>query len=310
MTTLINNEIAEKQRKSEFIALLRARFVISSRAKSTQGWFIVLTVALPVLSLLLAPHYPDLKPYFALAALTVLLLDTAVVERIQKDRTKRSAKLQEEFDTKILGMPWNRFVVGAPVDPEDIREASGKVLSKEREAGFLDWYETCVSDVPLRFARLICQRTNLSYDARIRKRYGGWLLALAVILAVGLVASGIALKLKLPELLLSVITPVMPIFNWAIREHRKQIDTANTLVTLKTECEKLWDKALAGASEQDLVKGSRELQDAIYQHRASSPLVFDWIYRRLRTKNEDAARHAAEKLVGQVKEMQMKEMKV
>lgn len=303
MTLIQPNEIVVKQVKAELVALLRARYAIYSTAKMTQGGFIFLTVALPVASILLARHFPALKAYFALAALIVLLMDTAMIERIQKDRTKRGAKLQEEFDTQVLGMPWNRFVCGAPVDPEDVREASANPLSKKREAALIGWYEQCVGDVPLHFARLICQRTNLSYDARIRKKYGNWLLYIAIILAVALLAGGVGFELTFPELLLSVIAPVAPIFNWAIREHRKQIDTANTLIVLKSECEKLWEKALGSATIADLEKGSRELQDAIYQHRASSPLVFDWVYGVLRSKNEDAARHAAEHLIAQVREV-------
>lgn len=39
------------------------------------------------------------------------------------------------------------------------------------------------------------------------------------------------------------------------------------------------------------------LQDAIYQYRERSPLVFDWVYSIFRSANEDEAHHAAEDLV-------------
>jgi len=42
---------------------------------------------------------------------------------------------------------------------------------------------------------------------------------------------------------------------------------------------------------------SRSLQDAIYQHRERSPLVFDWVYYLFRSANEDEAHHAAKDFV-------------
>ncbi|MGK4845906.1 S-4TM family putative pore-forming effector [Salmonella enterica] len=38
----------------------------------------------------------------------------------------------------------------------------------------------------------------------------------------------------------------------------------------------------------------------MYQHRASAPWVFDWVYRRMRSRNEQEAHHAAEELVKEV----------
>lgn len=111
----------------------------------------------------------------------------------------------------------------------------------------------------------------------------------------------LSFDLNLAELLLNVVVPFTPILNWTLREFRKQVDTANALATLKTEFEKIWERAIAGAAPGELNESSRQLQDAIYQHRASSPLVFDWVYDRFRTGNEDEARHAAQRLVQQAK---------
>lgn len=302
------NDITTKQTQPELVALLRARERTYANAKSTQGKLVLLTIVLPVMSVLLAPDFPQVRPYLALAALLLLMLDTGIIERLQKDRVKRGAKLQEEFDTKVLGLPWNRFVAGAMVDHEDVHSASAKPLSQKRESELVSWYESCVSKLPLPLGRLICQRTNISYDSRLRKKYGSALLYGAIILGILLSLTGLAFKLDLSELLLSVCVPFAPVLNWTLREHRKQVDTSTALSTLKAEFEKVWEKALAGASLAELDKGSRELQDAIYQHRASAPLVFDWVYNRFRSGNEDEARHAAQQLVDQAKAITAKEM--
>lgn len=308
MTTALTNDIPTMQLRPELLALMRARRRVYSRAKLVHGLFVLVSVALPVLSVILSASPPDVKAYFALTALILLLLDIGVIEGAQKDRLKKGARLQEEFDVTVMDMPWNRFVAGAKVDPEDVRAASAKPLSKKAEAELIGWYEPCVGDVSPSFGRLICQRTNITYDSRIRRMYGSVLLYIAILLGIGLLFTGLIFKLNFSDMVLTVLVPVTPVLGWALREHRKQMDAANALVNLKSEFEKLWDKALNGSDPSELRQGSRQLQDALYQHRASSPLVFDWVYGLLRSANEDTARHAAQSLVVQAKHATNKEI--
>jgi hypothetical protein len=182
MTLNLTNDISSRQVQPELVALLRARYRTYRTAKLTQALFVLLTIALPVMSVFLATAYPQVMPYLAFAAIVLLLLDTGIIDRLQKERIKRGAKLQEEFDVKVLGMSWNRFVAGSMVDHEDVRAASAKPLSQKRESELTPWYEPCVGEVPLLFGRLICQRTNISYDSRLRKKYGSALLYGAIAL--------------------------------------------------------------------------------------------------------------------------------
>lgn len=297
----MGNSISTKQQSPELVALLRARFRTYRSAKRTQALFVAFAIGLPMASTFLVPTYPELKPYLVMASLLLMLLDTGLVERIQKERLKRGARLQEEFDVEVLGLNWNQSVSGAKVDHEDVRAASVKPLSKKRESQLTPWYEPCVGDVEQHLGRLICQRTNISYDARLRRTYATFLLGGAITLGIALALLGISRGFTVSELLVAVTLPCAPIFAWALREHFKQADTANALTALKAQFETQWERAMAGENAAELEKGSRELQDAIFRHRASSPLVFDWVYDRLRRTNEDEARHAAERLVNQAR---------
>lgn len=297
----LTNDIPAQQLRPELVALMRARHRAYRDAKLTQGIFVSLTIVLPIVSVLLSPSYPQLKGYLALVALVLSLLDIGIVDRFQKDRIKRGAKLQEEFDIRVFGLPWKRFVAGSVVDPEDVRAASAKPLSPTREATLTPWYEPCVGEIPLSLGRLICQRTNISYDTRLRARYGAFLLYSAITLGIALLFVGLVLKLDFSEMILTVLVPSTPLLGWALREHTKQAETVSGLENLKTEVGKLWEEALAGAHPAELELGSRGLQDALYRHRASSPLVFDWAYDLLRNGNEDAAAHAAQHFVTQAK---------
>lgn len=295
------NEITVRQTRDENKLILRARDRSYQAAKLTQGIIVSLSIVLPVLGVLVGPLFPEVRPYVALASLVLLVLETALIDRVQKDRLKRGAKLQEQFDTDVFELPWSKFVAGSHVEPEDVRALSAKPLSAAREGHFDTWYEPCVSQLPLHLARLVCQRTNISYDARLRRKYGGSLLFLTILFGVGLLFAGLAMGLKFPELVMTLFVPFMPVLTWALKERLQQANTAASLTCLGTEWNKIWTRALGGASEAEVTGDSRDLQDAIYQHREHSPLIFDWVYYRLRATNEDEAHHAAEDLVARAK---------
>lgn len=292
----LQNDIPVRQARDENKRLLRARDRNYRAAKTTQGTLVALSIMLPVVGVLAAPYLPEIRPYAALAGLILLLLETALIDRVQKDRLKRGAKLQEQFDTEVFNLPWNRFVAGAPVEPEDVRALSAKPLSKAREAHFGAWYEPCVGRLPLYLGRLIGQRTNINYDARVRRKYGSQLLICTILFGVALLFVGLGMGLKFPDLVMTLLVPFMPVLTWALKERLQHANTATSLTNLGAEWDKIWTKALGGADAATVTAESRALQDSIYQHRERSPLVFDWVYYRLRSTNEDEAHHAAEEL--------------
>lgn len=297
MTT--EHRIDIEQNKPERLELLRAQRRFYSRAKNYQNFVAITALLLPLLGILFGAEFPAIRPYLGFASIALLLLDVAVLSPKQRASSKAGAKVQEQFDTEVLKLEWNKLVAGSRVDPEELRAiASGQMSDKEKK-GLKDWYEGAISRLPLSVGRLLCQRTNVVYDLRVRRMYSGALFFIAGLLGAALLAVGLYHGLKVDQLIISVGLPVLPLVSFVLREYRKQEDSIESLTTLKGEIEKVWDKALAGASEEDLTLNSRALQDAIYRHRASNPLVFDWLYNRLRQKSEAQAKHAAEKLVAE-----------
>lgn len=295
------NGITELQAKPEMVRLIWARDKTYQAAKHTQGWFVFWTAAVPAIGALTSGMWPGLKPALALISLLLLFLDVGLIDRLQKERLKRGAKLQEEFDTKAFGLPWNKFVAGDKVLPEDVTEAASAAMPAKRQKEIETWYEASVSRVPLAYGRLVCQRTNISYDSRLRRRYGNGLFGVTLALAIILLLVEVLLDPKFTDVILG-LAMLAPLLSWALREHRKQLDTCNSLQNLQSEFKTVWTKALEGASDEELTVGSRQLQDAIYQHRASAPLVFDWVYYRMRPRNESEAHAAAEEFVKQAEE--------
>lgn len=305
----LQNDIPTRQVLEENKRLLRARDRNYRAAKVTQGIMVILSIILPIVGIWFGLSVPEVRPYLALSGLILLVLETALIEQIQKDRLKRGAKLQEQFDTEVFRLPWNRFVTGAQVEHEDVRSLSAKPLSKTREAHFQAWYEECVGRLPLHLARLVCQRTNISYDARLRRKYGNRLLILTIVFGVSLLYAGLTLGLKFPDLVMTLVVPFMPVLTWALKERLQHANAAASLTNLSGEWEKIWTRALSGSNAAAITTESRALQDAIYQHRERSPLVFDWVYSWFRSSNEDEAHHAAEELVAKAEKALREESK-
>lgn len=293
------HRIDVEQNKAEHIELLRAQRLFYARAKLRQSSFALLAVTLPIIGVIFGASVPEIRPYLGLGSILVLLLDVGFVARRQREDCKRGARVQEEFDTEVLFLGWNSLVAGRKVDAEEIRSVTATPLSESELKRLTDWYEPVVATVPLPVGRLICQRTNITYDLSVRKRYAGMLLASCAALSVALTVFGLYQGLSANSLILSLYLPALPLIAFLLREHRKQDETIETLTSLKSSVEGFWEKAMNGASTDELNSDSRALQDAIYRHRASNPLVFDWLYDRLRAKNEDVTHHAAAKLVAE-----------
>lgn len=291
------HQINVEQNKPERLVLLRAQRLFYARAKKYQACFALLALTLPLMGVIFGASYPEIRPYLGFGSIVVLLLEVGIVARLQKEDCKRGARVQEQFDTEVLKLDWNQLVAGRRVDVEEVRAITSTEMADSERKRLQNWYEVDVSRLPIELGRLICQRTNLAYDMRIRRNYVAILLWAAGAMSGALVAVGIYQGLNINDLILTLCLPVLPMVAYVLREHRKQNDTIETLTTLKSEVEKLWDKALSGASSEELTSCSRALQDAIYRHRASNPLVFDWLYDKLRNREEDLTHHAVEKLV-------------
>lgn len=296
------HQINVEQNKPDRLELLRAQRLFYARAKLYQSIFALLALLLPAIGIVFGASFPEIRPFLGLGSILLLLLEVGVISRKQKEDCKRGAKIQEQFDTEVLKLDWNQLVAGRRVDAEEVRAITATPVADAERKRLMDWYEPVVSRLPLEIGRLICQRTNLAYDMRVRKVYAGILLWAAGLLFVALALAGLYQGLKLNDLILTMCLPVLPLVAYVLREHRKQNDTIETLTTLKSEVEKMWEKALAGASSDELTTSSRALQDAIYRHRASNPLVFDWLYNKLRVREEGLTRHAVEKMVAEAEQ--------
>ena len=202
------------------------------------------------------------------------------------------------FDTEVLGLPWSAHVAGAQPSPEQIAQAAD--AWKGGDDNLRDWYPTAVGRAPLHLGRVICQRTNLWYDAELRRKYSGILLS-AVLIGCGLlVVIGLSKNMTLVDFAATILTPAAPMLTWALRDFYRQRDTADAQTTARAEVDQLWALVISDKCGPDeCASRARELQNTIFTRRSSSPLIFPGIYNRLRPGMEAQMNVGADELLVQ-----------
>jgi hypothetical protein len=295
------NQIPTIQNSEPQLRLLRARRQVYAEGKRLLALQLVLTIGVPVIGSLLTLVWPAIKGEIAFASLVIAILDVTVFDRLQKEMLKTAAKLQEQFDCTVLQLPWNDFTVGAKVDPETIHDASSRYLGGRDDPELPNWYPTVVENAPLHLARIICQRTNLWYDAKVRRQYGGWVIGIMIALVMLLFVIGMISGLTVDSLVLSVLAPAAPIIIWGVREYLRQRDATEGLDRVRSQAEALWDRAkTGGCSETECTAQSRQFQNLIYERRSMSPLIFSWVYKIRRPRLENQMNKGAEDFVREI----------
>ena len=99
------------------------------------------------------------------------------------------------------------------------------------------------------------------------------------------------------DFVLKVMAPFFPALYLGVRQYMEQKGAVGRMDRLIAHANRLWNDAIAGRSESELVAESRALQDEILEHRRASPLVFDKVFRWLRPRFESQMNYAVEHLV-------------
>ena len=302
--TNTENKISETQSEPTQMERLAAVRQLYSDAKVIQAIQIGLSVLVPP-SLAMLVAFVSLPPVYA--AICGIILTCVYVLWLTpwlQSFKEKASKIQELFDCDVLELNRRELTIGSPLEMIDIvGEYSSKYGRKDPNYCELkNWYPDKTSKLPIHLGRVICQRSNCSWDAKLRQRFASWILVILGVLIVLTLCLGLIGNLTLEEFILAVATPLMPAFILGMRQYNEHKKSAEQLDKLRGHLERLWNKALDNANPEELNRASRELQDAIYNHRQSRPIIFDWVYRLLRKEHEKLMNKAAEEMVNEALE--------
>lgn len=297
----MNNGIGDRQNTPDNLQLLAAQRVFYAKAKrlaAIQAW---LAAMVPISAAVTTALWPKTAGWAAILGIGAALADTWFLDPKQSEWRKCGANTQEKFDCAVLVIAHNAALEGACPTPEEIFEAEQEYRPSPK-APLPDWYPKKATELPLALGRLVCQRTNLWWDSKLRRRYRGWVVITVVIITTASFLFGFAKHWSLEQFVLAVLAPLFPALMWAGREYKRQTDGAAELDRLRDTAEQLWNHMLqSGVSEAEIESSARPLQDAILVGRRERATVFDWIYRRLRKKQEDQMNVGAEKMIQEIR---------
>jgi hypothetical protein len=294
--------IPDRQNDPDMIELLAAASAYYGDGKLAAAVQVLLTVGVAVVLAVFTRVYPEGKLWATFVAVTITWVDVLCIDRLVIYFRKRGALAQEEFDTALFGLKWNELRAGKHLEPEDIHQAGQKVLKKTGKQKLEDWYPVAVADLPIEFARLICQRACLYWDNAQRKRYGDILIVIAATAIFLMLALSLWKTQTVADFILADYAPLAPAIIWLFREARRQKEAAEGLEKGRAFLNGVWDKAIAGNwTDDELNHWSRQIQDALYDARGKNPFIFNWVYKLLRSKQEESMKIAAERLAAQVK---------
>jgi hypothetical protein len=291
------NDIAKLQNEPRQLQLLAAQRQLYSAAKGIFGMQLVLGGAGALGWSLAVVAVPELRGSAAIWGALVSFSDVLWLTPWQKRLRERAARIQEAFDCDVLQLPWNDIKVGKRPDPELVKEQSDK--DQQSHSGLpplTNWYPPVVSELPLEVGRVICQRANCWWDSQQRRRYATWVVATVVVMMLLMIGLGFIGGLTVEKLILAILLPLSPALLLGVRQFSEQTEAADRLDRLKDHAESLWSELCDGGARTKLTIKCRALQDEIFENRKRSPLVFDWIFGKLRNNYDAQMNHGAQEL--------------
>lgn len=271
-----------KQNSSESIDMLAAQRMMYSYAKRATGVGLSINLILMPTLTVLSIYNQDFAAYIATFSLLVLIYNALSFIYVKK-RVKSAASVQELFDSSVLNIPLNPLIVDDADISEDIEIWSRKYFKHHTDTSLKDWYAPKLKKYNQLKATLTGQRINSWWDGTLRGTYSFGLVLFLVIIPFFVVILGLMQKLTLEAFILSVFVPIVPVIQTFITEYYKNYQASTNVARNLSRAKELLRKANNGTVQDADI---RALQDSIYNHRISAPLVFDWVYWISRKSNE------------------------
>lgn len=213
----------------------------------------------------------------------VILVLALVVRSLEKTFRTRAAAIQEEFDTRIFQLAWNRLRIEHP-SPNDI----ARLAARYRGGRAANWYDP-TDNTRRPFDVLICQEANLGWAAPMH-----WIWAWILVGAGGFVVAGIVvaesmLKLPADKFALSLVIPFAALFKELIEQVMSNFEVAREKRALEHRIGDYWRAGIAEGFAPT-AEQLRSIQDRLLDFRLSNPYVPDWLDTLFHRRNEAAMR--------------------
>jgi len=273
----MNNTITIDQNKPDFKRLLAAQRISYSRAKKMQIIDLIqncISIISPFFVLFFLNEVT--KNYFVVFSVFIFLL-FVFIEKLHKLRTNEGANIQEQFDTKLFGLEWNKYQAGNTVNIDKIIS-----LSKNyKEDDLKDWYSVQIkTEIIKNLAILLCQKTNLSYDTKLRNDFKNYFLIFSAIYYFILFLVLIFLKETVFNAFI-IVSPSLAFGMYGFNVYLNQNEIIKSKEELTQKIKELLEDYKTNKKVPQIGE-LRKIQDKIFELRTKPNKIPDWFYNKHR----------------------------
>lgn len=281
------NNIVELQNKPENIKMLKAMHHLYSKVGVVTNYYFIFCVLVPIVISFAKPFissddyqvlFHSMIAYNLLSLIVGLWLEC----KIKKERVL-AAKIQQQFDCNVFELQWNKYTFGTQPSLEDINSN----VKSSNDEDFINWYDREVDTVDRMLAVIICQRINLTYDVALRKKFLSYITLICSIIFIAIMVVAFCENEGLRTTIVFVAVPLIPIIRWFFSTRKANSDNMEKCEKIK----KIIDDYLEKYRNNGVVFNDIdlcEIQNCIYEHRKTAFKIPDFIYNKMRSKQEEA----------------------
>lgn len=285
--TLTTPSIFEAQNTRHARRHVAAQAHTYSDAKIVFSIRVIVVFVLACAGAVSAVAIPSARSVIGGAGGALLLLLSFAVGSLEKTWRHRAAAIQEQFDTEVFQIRWNRHQADRP-NPHDVNRAADRYRGNRDK----DWYDP-TEGTHRPYDVLICQSSNLGWGASMHFIWAWMLIGALALLVLVVILAEVILKLPASDFLLALVVPFMAPAKEIIEQGKANFETARSKESAERKVADLWNQGMSGGgtpTDQDL----RDIQDKILQFRQSNPYIPDWLDIVFHDKNEAAMRSSVE----------------
>ena len=272
------NQINVKQNEESSIRFLAAQREIYEEVKRYEKVVVFFNVLLPIICSILnifSHGNLTLETATYLVAIVSMFIGLFFRRSINKEKSI-AANIQLQFDMHVYQLPWDKDLFGKKMDLYDvIAEKSNKhLINEENQTKLFNWYRPEVSKYDYLNSIAFCQKENLAWDGRLRRRYRRYSIISILFTTSLILGSCIIAQDSFSGLLLKLIF-ITPLLYWLF----------DTIKKLDADIDRL--KELKNRLDEPLkIKRLQIIQKDITEHRKHCMSIPKWFYNRFREKDE------------------------
>lgn len=293
------NNIVELENRQEHINQLKAARHLYTKIGYFSGAYMFFCVFIPISisvgRILFTTESPIILQSMIAYSLVALVIGLVLESKINSTRGL-AAKIQQMFDSVVLGFEWNTYLWGQKPSMDEINDNNGNLANE----GLMNWYDPQIGELEKPEAILLCQRTNLAYDEHLRKSFNNILSVIAFIVGLAILSVSFYIDEGIRSAIVFIGVPLVPIIKWFLVTRKQNLADIKMCSSLKRLIDDKLENLHASHGEIDYTIIYR-IQDGIYSHRKVAYKIPDFFYNMMRDKHENSTHIIISQIVDKLK---------